>query len=119
MHLWSYCQVAMYGDEYKSLISSKGKAGVRPFTPPCGCTRQQFIWAVGGITVAVVVLAALIVTLVMIFGCVQPFKFPEAEPWWTHGLVYQIHVPTFANDAGGSLGRLKDVSSRMVYLADK
>lgn len=65
------------------------------------------------------VLIALIVTLVMIFGHVQPFKFPEAEPWWTHGLVYQIHVPTFANDAGGSLGRLKDVSSRMVYLADK
>ncbi|VUZ52744.1 unnamed protein product, partial [Hymenolepis diminuta] len=103
-------------------IPNEGKAkptGKKPFTPPCGCTRHQFNWAVGGITVAVVVLTALIVTLVMIFGHVQPFKFPEAEPWWTHGLVYQIHVPTFANDAGGSLGRLKDVSSRMVYLADK
>uniref|UniRef100_A0A0R3T679 Aamy domain-containing protein n=1 Tax=Rodentolepis nana TaxID=102285 RepID=A0A0R3T679_RODNA len=95
------------------------KSKKKPFTPPCGCSRKQFIWAVSGTTVGLVALIALIVTLVLIFGRVQPFKFPEAEPWWTHGLLYQIHVPTFANDAGGSLGRFKDVTSRIVYLADR
>lgn len=68
-------------------------------------------------TVAVVIAVA--VTLGVIFSRVKPLQFPEAEPWWTHGLVYQIHVPTFANDVGGALGRFKDVTSRMVYLADK
>ncbi|KAH9285388.1 Oligo-1,6-glucosidase [Echinococcus granulosus] len=91
----------------------------KAFNPPCGCTRQQFSWAVGGITVAVVVVIAVAVSLGVIFNRVEPLQFPEAEPWWTHGLVYQIHVPTFANDAGGALGRFKDVTSRMVYLADK
>eukprot|EP00108_Taenia_solium_P001300 TsM_000263100 transcript=TsM_000263100 gene=TsM_000263100 len=91
----------------------------KAFQPPCGCTRQQFSWAVGGITVTVAVVIAVAVTLGVIFSRVKPLQFPEAEPWWTHGLVYQIHVPTFANDVGGALGRFKDVTSRMVYLADK
>ncbi|KAL5111262.1 Alpha-glucosidase [Taenia crassiceps] len=91
----------------------------KAFQPPCGCTRQQFSWAVGGITVTVAVMVAVAVTLGVIFSRVKSLKFPEAEPWWTHGLVYQIHVPTFANDVGGALGRFKDVTSRMVYLADK
>nr|CDS27097.1 trehalose 6 phosphate hydrolase [Hymenolepis microstoma] len=98
---------------------STTKSKKKPFTPPCGCTRKQFIWTVSGTTVGIVALIALIATLAVIFGRVQPFRFPKAEPWWTHGLVYQIHVPTFANDVGGSLGRFKDVTSRIIYLADK
>ncbi|KAM7540975.1 hypothetical protein Aperf_G00000022386 [Anoplocephala perfoliata] len=91
----------------------------KTFTPPCGCTRRQFIWAVIVITVAIIVLLSIAITLGLIFGRTQPFGFPEAKPWWTHGIVYQIHVPTFANDVGGALGRLKDVTSRMVYVANK
>ena len=80
---------------------------------------MQFGWAVGGTVVVILVIIAVAVTLGLIFGRVKPFTFPEAEPWWTHGLIYQIHVPTFANNVGGALGRLKDVTSRMIYLSDK
>uniref|UniRef100_A0A5K3FSE6 Aamy domain-containing protein n=1 Tax=Mesocestoides corti TaxID=53468 RepID=A0A5K3FSE6_MESCO len=81
-------------------------------------SRHQFVWSIC-VLVLLVALLAIGIALGVIYGGPSPLTFPEAEPWWTHGLVYQIHVPTFANDISGSLGRLKDVTPRMVYLASR
>lgn len=66
-----------------------------------------------------VILAAVGIALGVVFGVPEAVFFPSAQPWWKQGLAYEIYVPTFANDVFGSLGRLKDVTSRMAYISSR
>lgn len=43
---------------------------------------------------------------------------PNAVPWWTTAVVYQIYPRSFADSDGNGIGDLAGVTSRMGYLAD-
>ncbi|VDL91506.1 unnamed protein product [Schistocephalus solidus] len=69
----------------------------KDFVPPCGCTKRQFIIAIS-VLAFLLLLTTVGIVLGILFGVASTPSFAMATPWWRHGLVYQINVPTFAND---------------------
>ncbi|VDN41790.1 unnamed protein product [Dibothriocephalus latus] len=67
----------------------------------------------------VILLTVVGIVLGVVFGVASTPKFATATPWWRHGLIYQLNVPTFANDVEGVIGRLKDATTRMAYLSKR
>uniref|UniRef100_A0A0V0J982 Trehalose-6-phosphate hydrolase n=2 Tax=Schistocephalus solidus TaxID=70667 RepID=A0A0V0J982_SCHSO len=90
----------------------------KDFVPPCGCTKRQFIIAIS-VLAFLLLLTTVGIVLGILFGVASTPSFAMATPWWRHGLVYQINVPTFANDVEGVIGRLKDATKRMAYLSKR
>ncbi|KAL7054740.1 hypothetical protein AAHC03_025786 [Spirometra sp. Aus1] len=90
----------------------------KAFVPPCGCTKKQFIIAMT-VLAFLLLLTTVGILLGVLFGVASTPSFAAATPWWRHGLVYQLNVPTFANDVEGVIGRLKDATPRMAYISKR
>ncbi|VEL37952.1 unnamed protein product [Protopolystoma xenopodis] len=65
------------------------------------------------------VLLALCLGIGLGVGVPRGPSYPVATPWWRRGLFYHLHLPTFANDVDGPIGRLSDAIARFPYISDR
>jgi alpha-glucosidase len=42
----------------------------------------------------------------------------DEQPWWRHGVIYQIYIRSFADSDGDGIGDLGGIRSRLPYLRD-
>ena len=42
----------------------------------------------------------------------------RSDPWWSHGVIYQIYIRSFADSDGDGIGDLGGIRSRLPYLRD-
>ena len=42
----------------------------------------------------------------------------QEQPWWRHGVIYQIYIRSFADSDGDGIGDLGGIRSRLPYLRD-
>jgi alpha-glucosidase len=67
--------------------------------------------------------SAVLLILLAVLGT-APFRGQEAagpsltEPWWKHGVIYEVYPRSFQDSNGDGVGDMKGITSRLDYLKD-